>query len=232
MIISVVRTIRLTHIGRLGPHFPDQCGSPTRGSRGPTARRRRWRSTRPRRRCRAAASRRSSRRCEEGAAARGILPMENSIGGSIHRNYDLLVEHELPIVGEIELKVDHCLMALPGVAAGGHPRRPLAPAGAGAVRAVSARACPNVEIAAVYDTAGGAKLIRERRAARRRGDRLAAGGRGLRRSTSCTRACRTSTPTSRGSSSSPAAAAMHGGGRQDDDRLCAAERSPARCSAR
>jgi prephenate dehydratase len=29
-----------------------------------------------------------------------VLPMENTIGGTIHRNYDLLVEHELPMVGE------------------------------------------------------------------------------------------------------------------------------------
>src|SRR6476469_768025 len=52
----------------------------------------------------------------DGSAARGILPMENTIGGTIHRNYDLLVEHELPIVGEVELRVDHCLLALPGTA--------------------------------------------------------------------------------------------------------------------
>src|SRR6476659_7343446 len=51
----------------------------------------------------------------DGSAGRGIIPMENTIGGSIHRNYDLLVEHELPIVGEVQLKVDHCLLALPGV---------------------------------------------------------------------------------------------------------------------
>src|SRR5450759_5588279 len=47
-------------------------------------------------------------------ATHGILPMENSIGGSIHRNYDLLVDHLLPIVGEVELRVDHCLLGLPG----------------------------------------------------------------------------------------------------------------------
>jgi len=50
-----------------------------------------------------------------GAVTHGVLPMENSVGGSIHRNYDLLSEHELPIVGEVELKVEHNLLALPGV---------------------------------------------------------------------------------------------------------------------
>src|SRR3982751_6874231 len=97
---------------------------------------------------------------QDGTAHRGILPMENSIGGSIHRNYDLLVEHELPIVGEIELRVDHCLMALPGVrledirVVHSHPQ-----ALAQCERFLAAMT--GVEIAAVYDTAGGAKLIRE-----------------------------------------------------------------------
>src|SRR5438067_1314334 len=51
---------------------------------------------------------------ESGPAAYGILPIENSIGGSIHRNFDLLLEHHLPIVGEVEVPVVHHLLALPG----------------------------------------------------------------------------------------------------------------------
>ncbi len=51
---------------------------------------------------------------DSGQAACGVLPIENSIGGTIHRNYDLLVAHELQIVGEVELPVRHSLLALPG----------------------------------------------------------------------------------------------------------------------
>jgi len=100
------------------------------------------------------------RAVSDGGAARGILPMENTIGGSIHRNYDLLVEHELPIVGEVQLHVDHCLLALPGVrledvrVVHSHPQ-----ALAQCERWL--RGLPNVELSAVYDTAGGAKLIRD-----------------------------------------------------------------------
>jgi len=52
---------------------------------------------------------------EEGQATHGLLPIENSLAGSIHRNYDLLLENELHILGEYHLRVSHCLMSLPGM---------------------------------------------------------------------------------------------------------------------
>ncbi|MDB5048898.1 MAG: prephenate dehydratase [Fibrobacteres bacterium] len=49
----------------------------------------------------------------KGKAERGILPIENSLAGSIHQNYDLLLARDLHIVGEAHLKVEHVLMCHP-----------------------------------------------------------------------------------------------------------------------
>jgi len=103
-----------------------------------------------------------------GTATHGILPVENSIGGSIHRNFDLLAEHDLSIVGEVELLVDHCLLAYPGTTRAALRRiysHPQALAQCEQfLRTMSPRPGSGqggVEIVATYDTAGSAKLIRD-----------------------------------------------------------------------
>jgi len=52
---------------------------------------------------------------ENGSANEGLIAIENSLAGSIHHNYDLLLQHPLWIVGEHYLRVQHCLIANPGV---------------------------------------------------------------------------------------------------------------------
>ena len=47
----------------------------------------------------------------EGKSVRGIVPIENTRGGSVHRNYDLLLESGCSIVGELNLKIGHYLIA-------------------------------------------------------------------------------------------------------------------------
>ncbi len=95
-----------------------------------------------------------------GAATHGILPVENSIGGSIHRNYDLLLEHDLPIVAETELTVVHNLLALPGTPLES-VRRVFSHPQALAQCELFLHRMPGVEVVATYDTAGSARMIRD-----------------------------------------------------------------------
>ena len=99
----------------------------------------------------------------DGAAADfGVLPIENSIGGSIHRNFDLLLEHQLPIVGEVEVPVVHHLLALPGRRIA-DVRRVYSHPQALAQCDRFLRTLSGVEIIATYDTAGSAKMIADQR---------------------------------------------------------------------
>ena len=43
-----------------------------------------------------------------------LAPIENSLAGSVHRSFDLLVENDLHIIGEVIIPIVHNLIALPG----------------------------------------------------------------------------------------------------------------------
>jgi prephenate dehydratase len=95
---------------------------------------------------------------QRGAADRGVLPIENSIGGSIHRNFDLLLEHQVPIVGEVEVPVVHHLLALPGTPMAAVKRIYSHPQALAQCDRFL-RTLTGVEVLATYDTAGSAKLV-------------------------------------------------------------------------
>lgn len=89
-----------------------------------------------------------------------VVPIENTLAGSIHQNFDLLARHSLEIAAETSLRVEHNLIAHPGATLGeirqvySHP--------------VALEQCTrllrrlkNIEKIAFYDTAGSVKHIRE-----------------------------------------------------------------------
>jgi len=51
---------------------------------------------------------------ESGGSVAGLVPIENSVNGTVRENYDLLLEHRLDIRAEVIVPVRLCLAALPG----------------------------------------------------------------------------------------------------------------------
>lgn len=94
---------------------------------------------------------------EVGRVSHGLVPIDNSQAGSINETYDLFLKHGLHLVGETIVRVDHCLLALPGTPLDelreviSHPQ-----AIAQCEEFLSAM---GVKIRAEYDTAGAAKRI-------------------------------------------------------------------------
>lgn len=52
---------------------------------------------------------------KNGEADYAVLPIENSLAGIVSENYDLMVEYDNCIVGEQIIRINHALLALPGV---------------------------------------------------------------------------------------------------------------------
>ncbi len=98
------------------------------------------------------------RALKERRVSHAVLPMENTLHGSIHENYDHLLEYELPIIGETSIRISHQLIAMPGTRFR-DIRRVLS-------HPVALNQClrffenhPNIEKVSHYDTAGSVKTL-------------------------------------------------------------------------
>ena len=95
----------------------------------------------------------------EGKVSFGVIPIENSQAGSINETYDLLLSHPLNIFAEVILRINHCLMALPGEKLAGikniysHPQA--------LAQCEEFLSKLEAKIIPTYDTAGSAKMIKE-----------------------------------------------------------------------
>ena len=89
----------------------------------------------------------------EGKAERALVPIENSLHGSIHENYDRLKSRPLHIVGETQLRIRQCLIGRPGTSVAMIRRVASHPVALAQCRRFFAER-PNVEAVTAYDTAG------------------------------------------------------------------------------
>ncbi|MEP6895437.1 MAG: prephenate dehydratase [Chloroflexota bacterium] len=89
----------------------------------------------------------------------GLIPIENSLAGSIHQNYDLLLRHDLHITGEYLLRVRHCLIVMPGVKKEEIKKAISHPQALGQCAAYLRNL--GIKPESVYDTAGSVKLLKE-----------------------------------------------------------------------
>lgn len=96
---------------------------------------------------------------ESQACDYGLIPIENSLAGSIHLNYDLLLQHQLHIIGERFLRVQHCLIGCPGTKLSEIKQVISHPQALGQCRNNLSKILPNAKAEAVYDTAGAVKIV-------------------------------------------------------------------------
>lgn len=98
---------------------------------------------------------------DTGQATRAVVPVENSIEGTVAQVNDLLLEHDLTVAGEVIVVVDHCLIANPKSDLDNIRMVYSHPQALGQCRRFLARH-PTWKQIPSYDTAGSVKLIKER----------------------------------------------------------------------
>jgi chorismate mutase/prephenate dehydratase len=96
---------------------------------------------------------------ERGSVPFALVPVENSLEGSISRTYDLLLDSPLMVCGEIELRISHCLIALEGAGLDTIKYVYSHPQALGQSRNFLKKL--NAEIVPASDTAGSVKMIKE-----------------------------------------------------------------------
>ncbi|MFC2034079.1 prephenate dehydratase [Chloroflexota bacterium] len=97
---------------------------------------------------------------EQEEAHFGIVPIENSLEGSISRVYDLLLDSNIRVCGETELRVIHCLIASPDTKLELIKKVYSHPQALGQCRAYLKHL--NFELIPTYDTAGSVKMLEEK----------------------------------------------------------------------
>lgn len=94
------------------------------------------------------------------AADAAVIPIENTLAGSVHRNYELLAEHELTIVAETFVRINHHLIGRPGSSLA-TIRRVYSHPVALAQCLGFFRNRDHIEAVAALDTAGSVKMVME-----------------------------------------------------------------------
>ncbi len=97
-------------------------------------------------------------RLQRGSVAAAVIPIENSLAGSVTEHYDLLLERKVFIQGEFHLRIVHNLIAAPGVKMSALRRAYSHPVALEQCR-VFFRRHPRIQATPFYDTAGSVKHV-------------------------------------------------------------------------
>ncbi len=100
---------------------------------------------------------------ESGEVSYGVIPIENSLFGSVHANYDLLRRHNLIIVGEWYLRIQHHLLVNRGVKMEEVGQVMSHPQALGQCQDYIKAHLNAAQIVPAYDTAGAAKIVAEKK---------------------------------------------------------------------